>query len=962
MNDLVVFDGAKISGDVSMWPGIRGIYLDPAKAAQILGKMTRDQAAAILGSSKMENWTAGSILSNMETSAAVEIVTKMDTGRAAEIMSSIYPDAGAKIVSAMTTDQAVKILSSDKMNPKWSAYILTQVKTETAVAILTAMDKGVAATIFSGMDTAAAATIAGAMEPAKAAAIFANDKFSVDDASRILYGMDATKAAGILQQLDLVNSAKSADLRAKLGIGSNDISKMLPEVAAEFLSKMDPAKAAAELIKLDREAAGAILASLKLSAEQTAKIFEAMEADKAATIMSSSNYRNANYDKTAEVFDKMSVDAAVKILTSANMDKNVAASLLDYMSTEAAVKIVSKMDVNTAVTFMNMMHSAAAGKVLAGLDVDFAVNILNNPDLGGDKAGYMLNWAGAEAAANILTKLAAIDNHRAAAILYYSGYSNAYACAEIVNALSTDVAAKIFTSVNMHAETAALVLSMDKISVEKASEILSKVKATDAQKVTDILANLDGINLAKSDQIREKIGLAVDISTMTPEAAAEYLSKLDPAVAAAKLAKLAADKAADIMFSSKMTLDAAAKIFNNLTADQAAEILTAQYAGGVNGGSNALPRSIGGINADELLAAMDPAKAGAILGSSKLEAGMAAKIVVTMNTDTAISILGTMDPKKAADILSTQKIVDGGNALNPLISSAQAAEILAGMGTDKAAAIMNNMNAGYAALIVNALTEDDALKILGAMDAAKIAGILLAQDDNGPVSPANHKTWDVISADKAASLLGKLDPLKAAKILGALPADGTKAASIIASTKFDNKAAANVLAAMDPAKAAAILTYCKIERSGNSRTVYPPAISREKSAAILQAMSLDKAAAIIGGFTTLDLDYAIVGGEILSEMPADTAARLINRIPAAGGKTKTEVQAALLSKMSHVIVANILNSRFMTVHKAAKILNTLGRSDSARVTLFINELAKINKNKAGNIFRHLDLVERRIAG
>jgi hypothetical protein len=84
-------------------------------------------------------------------------------------------------------------------------------------------------------------------------------------------------------------------------------------------------------------------------------------------------------------------------------------------------------------------------------------------------------------------------------------------------------------------------------------------------------------------------------------------------------------------------------------------------------------------------------------------------------------------------------------------------------------------------------------------------------------------------------------------------------------------------------------------------------------------------------------------------MPADTAAALINKIPAAGGKSKTEVQAALFSKMSHVVLAKILNSNNMTVDTAAKILKNLKQSDPDRVTLFLGELAKINQDKATRI-------------
>jgi flagellar motility protein MotE (MotC chaperone) len=487
-------------------------------------------------------------------------------------------------ISGTTVDLAGKIAA---LSPTDAAKFLKSTDSATAAAILG--DSRMVTKIGALSSTEAADFIKSIGVDSAAATILASGSVTVDKANEILGLLGKDKAGTILNAMDKTNAIKADAIRVKQGIDP-DLSTMTADKVAEYLATLDPAKAAVKLERMGLENQIADFFKNNLGREPTAaeKDYWLTAAGKDAATLGDQMYRSVRGTAEYQAFAKQKITDFYKIILGRDPSvKEVSdwlwgtkSEYLDWSLEEikmaflGSAEFQAKTDKKTLAEYNallgeNTNAGARITEILASdkLTTDQASKILSAMiDLATTVVQEVVPGSGGEDTPVQYTSKTVVDTNLVAQILSWKSTDEA----ATFKGLSIDQAAAFLAGLG--AEKAALVLNNNNMSVETAGAMLAKVQASNAQEVTDILTLLDKANKTKSDQVRAAIGAVP--GKMGSDSSAQYLTTLDPVVAAAELAKLTPDQAVEILISPEMTLAAGEKILKATAADKEAAYIS----------------------------------------------------------------------------------------------------------------------------------------------------------------------------------------------------------------------------------------------------------------------------------------------------------------------------------------------------------------------------------------------------
>jgi flagellar motility protein MotE (MotC chaperone) len=630
----------------------------------------------------------------------------------------------------------------------------------------------------------------------------------------VLGGMDPDKAAALL------NPFLGTDTYNHMPAYNNPMpgqwapfSILTNARVSTILAGMDKAKATAILAsdKLSVDLAGLILA--KMSGQQIADFLTSMSPDRAARIISygfytPTTYAYYNYYNPAVDTSRASTLAA----SIALMDPAKAALILssDQMKKDLTLKKVGTQYGRALTDEEKAYYGVVLNPAL--LTGGGVTEVIEN----GVLTKYITKWMG-NYELRYVTKQQVTGSEYLGAETFSSGYHpqgitggppvgagglaalDPLAAAGIINKLDRATAASILGS----------------LSVDQSSAILGKL---DKAKAETFLTELEKTNFAKGDDVSIKLGFDPDINTLTADAGAEYLAGLDSTLAANKLRRLAADKAAAIIASAKMTEAQAIKIMGAMI-DLATTVIQVPVPG--TGGEDAPPE---------------------YTAKTVIDASLVAAILNWKSTDAAASFTGiTVD--KAANILAG-------------LDTADAALIIASdkISLDNASAILTKANESKAAQVTNILLQlDKTNKAKSDQVRAKIGAVPgeITADASAVYLSALAPTVAAtelakLTVDQQAEIIAspQMSPSAAAKILENLTAE--QAAAIIAKDKVSVESGVRILATMDAVKAAALVTALLNTSADKATKLFASSTMNPAAAAnIMKAMAADKAAAIV---------------------------------------------------------------------------------------------------------------------
>lgn len=361
--------------------------------------------------------------------------------------------------------------------------------------------------------------------------VFTLENTSVPDWGK----MDPVEAAKKLATMDPVEAATV--LKNLIGPYYANVN-----IAAAIVAKMDPAKAAGVLAAMNQFDAAVILGNSNISVDAAVNIFSNMNADTAAAIL-------------------QDCDVAVTVLANVlypNPPQGGGAQALSYQKAADILSAVVKLNcviVAAKIIASDSLSVSAAAQILSKMDPEVAGKILRDDSLIPTSVTNVYPGGGisipAEAMAKYRAKAADIletmDPAKAAEV--FANISS-YPCnKQILELMDPNKAAQLLVNLEvinhkqgadfflsqMDPTKAAAIIASDKMSVETAVKILTEVKNSDEQKLNSILTELDKINPAKADKIRES--LAGEQNTETPVETAIRIYKEKMSAIKAKMAE-----------------------------------------------------------------------------------------------------------------------------------------------------------------------------------------------------------------------------------------------------------------------------------------------------------------------------------------------------------------------------------------------------------------------------------------
>jgi flagellar motility protein MotE (MotC chaperone) len=309
----------------------------PARAGQIISKMTTSVSAAIFASNNMSARTAASIINE------VKKVSPKKTDSILSAIDAINPVKAGQIRTMMTV-QDLK-----NMTPEAAAQYLSGLDSTEAAALLKVFigdfyaNVNAAAAIVAQMDPVKAANVLAELNTFDAAVIIGSSNISVETARNIFINMSVDKAAAILQVCDLAMEMTAEVLFPSFPMGGQ-AATLSSQKAADILSGMDPA-AAATLIK-------AVIGYLDTNAINAAAAIVA----------------KMDPDKAVGVFAQLNVSEAGMIIGSANMSAETAAKILNTIDSVKTAEILSAIDTQKAAQILNQMEVSKAAAILEKMD------------------------------------------------------------------------------------------------------------------------------------------------------------------------------------------------------------------------------------------------------------------------------------------------------------------------------------------------------------------------------------------------------------------------------------------------------------------------------------------------------------------------------------------------------------------------------------------------------------------
>jgi len=555
--------------------------MDPAKAAALLNsdKLSLSNAAKLMlrVPAQVMNYDAdGNPVSS--TNGRVGILAelaKVNPERAQSIQEVVAYLGTVKTlyygVHSAEADYYAALTSQDRplTTSEKSNYKILFGKDFTSLSQVPGFSGSDISATIAGLSTEDAAKMLKFVGDTKATAVLASGSLTVDQASEILGKLGTEKTATILAAMDKTNAIKADSLRVKMGIDP-DLSAMAADDQAEYLAGLDPAKAAVKLARLglDKQIDDFFMNNLgrQATAEEKAQWLNAAGSGSAGTLnqqMLQSIYKTAEY----KAFATQKIEEFYNVILGRQSDAKglanwVFAATYTGMSLEeiknqflASPEFQAKTDKKTLAEYNTLLGiSSNAGAQIS--------EILSSDNITAEQAskilGAMIDLA------TTVTNLPVYEDGSGGGTVTTIDTN---LVVETLKGLAADKAAGILAGLGT--EKAVLALNNGKMSVEDAAAIL---KQADAQTLTSILMLLDTSNKAKSDQIRAAIGAVP--GKMTPNASAHYLSTLDPAVAAAELAKLTDDEAAAILADPQMHPAVAANILKGMEAAKVAKYIS----------------------------------------------------------------------------------------------------------------------------------------------------------------------------------------------------------------------------------------------------------------------------------------------------------------------------------------------------------------------------------------------------
>jgi flagellar motility protein MotE (MotC chaperone) len=816
--------------------------MDPAEVGKIFSsdKISADKVAFLLGPVR-ENKKIGKHNSADSNKAGLSgqqigaILSAMDTDRAAEVLTMTFLIRGTVLIHKESggplpgTQQDVR-------------YSLTRNQLERMKALQ------------SGLAN---------MDPTKAAAILADPNLSLTTAAKALFGVPKSKSISVSEDEVSTTPLRGAILAA-LATLDPDRARNINEVLANFgkdfgavMQSMYRHLTADEktyytmLLGFTPESVKETYLGGRIRREFTKRQSGWITAHR-AIISQKIDSQGIGPERVVVkgLFKWNTMDLARKINTLSTDD---AAKLLEFLSPTTAVSILAsdKMAVDKSKEILGKMDKAQAETILAALDKTNAlksdvleVKLGIEPDISkmtADEAAEYLAGLDPKKAA---IKLTMLTNEAKIKEFFNNNLGRDPSTIELEHWLNEFVNN---TSIDLEKQMLKSICKTDEFKAfasEKIKEFYKIILGRDPSAKEMSSWSFTSLYRGKTlTDIKNELLSSSEFKAKTDKKSVEEYNVLLGMTSNAEV------RAAEILTSDNFTSEQAADILSAMI-DVATKVTT------VPGDEMAGPNTVTTINssvAAGILSSMDANKAGDILGklstekasviisSDKMSVENAAAILAKAPAQQVTNILTLLDKTKktkADQIRAKITAIDTSwlQDLSKLTPEDAAKKIQAyvkdnATAKEVAAALAKLTPVQAAGIIASAnMSVENGAKILAAMDATKAAAILNAGDPN-------VVDKGVIPADKAAAFLEKMDIDKAAAIFA-------KSESPFIIDAMDKQKAADILSRLDPGRAAFVLT-ANPAPSGNP-------ITAQEAAKILSLMDETKSAAILAQIDIID--------------------------------------------------------------------------------------------------------------